>query len=873
MSFFNRAIAQTLCLILIFGNAAKGTGTGIFTGQPTSKFLETMAGYADNQVPDLNDLNHLQSFIFYIRTHFQGDTDAASYETMVKLREILATNRPAAKDRFGVVEIEFENFAYRTPEELIGFSRSLIDTQAQMQSIFIQPLANIGEWKKMKHQGVLIFESDSNLQKLLEILNVEENPLKVPTDEREMRHLLKRYQVALASISISENVKQELLAFLISYIAFLQNKSFSLSIRELLKSQDPHSIIKGIRTYSNNRHDLAIEIFGKNYPEELFSNDYARVIRRPLFSNERLLTSTRHFEDAVNKSKHNTGEERGLVRPLSTFESPFRSCLATDCATRTYFERALDEGYYYFTYTDADGKSTGHVTIVLGTARNKEEVVRVAMVDKVQGIDHSKLELVLESIRRSVEAQGYQLSLLTRLGPINFGTSNSEETIDALASLASYKNQGLKYTNFEPESKHSTFLNNEVFSRSDKNLSLVPLLPMDTPKKVHMSLRAPVPQKMLSNKQSFFRLIEDSFQLKNGDLRQKENYLSITNSLFQNKQPIDPDFSETVHGWIENRSLPKSFRLKALTAVLQIIPESFYATHRESIWSFFSAAEISQIMSHWAQDKFFSTETIEIAALTALPFVRTKDQIVFKKAFPHFENTEVLNTLSEISMKDIFKKLLTFQESKLDQLEEKKLQLQLAKLLIYFEGYLISAKRKSNKASQELKKVINENLIEILGFISSKRDLELKARLSNKLAMALSDESTLLDEKLLVEFIHGEIDKINLSLKFAKGREKLYSKMTFFTAASFGLFFSLPFGESLPVEYRFRINGILYLALGVASMTSFILTLVKPQYDVRDKIDKLQKRLNILGRVDSAIFRASPSGPAKCDALLQGSTN
>ena len=77
------------------------------------------------------------------------------------------------------------------------------------------------------------------------------------------------------------------------------------------------------------------------------------------------------------------GKETFRLRALSLQESSFRGCLGGDCSTRSYFDLALDPNFIYFTLTDVHHRSSGQITVVLGTAVNKKgEVVKTAFVDR-----------------------------------------------------------------------------------------------------------------------------------------------------------------------------------------------------------------------------------------------------------------------------------------------------------------------------------------------------------------------------------------------------------------------------------------------------------------------------------------------------------
>ena len=181
---------------------------------------------------------------------------------------------------------------------------------------------------------------------------------------------------------------------------------------EMLKSADPIENIKGIKKILFERDTLARELGFKGGFNELHSFYGSPPL--PNFTNQ-LLSIEKTLEDEVTYTT--TSVQRLRLRPLSLQESPFRSCLSGDCATGTYFDIALDPNFIYFTLTDSNHISSGHVAVVLGTAKKetkpgeKPVEVKTGFVDKIQNIPTELLIPVLEGIRLSLKEQGYTLSL------------------------------------------------------------------------------------------------------------------------------------------------------------------------------------------------------------------------------------------------------------------------------------------------------------------------------------------------------------------------------------------------------------------------------------------------------------------------------
>ena len=117
------------------------------------------------------------------------------------------------------------------------------------------------------------------------------------------------------------------------------------------------------------------------------------------------------------------------VRSLSIHEAGFRSVLGgNDCSSRTYFFKALNPNYNYFTQTDSHHRSDGHATIVLGEAQDANGgASQTAFLDKLQNVPNASISAFLEAVRQSVSEKGYALGIPEDVGNEN-GLSNESVT-------------------------------------------------------------------------------------------------------------------------------------------------------------------------------------------------------------------------------------------------------------------------------------------------------------------------------------------------------------------------------------------------------------------------------------------------------------
>ena len=245
-----------------------------------------------------------------------------------------------------------------------------------------------------------------------------------------------------------------------------------------LKDKDPLQVIKAIRDILTERDSLAMDLGFtdthyqglKNSLLDSFQSPQVKSVKKELSIVEDQVIGI--LKDLKNQPIVATYSETFTLRPLSLQESPFRGCLGKDCSTSTYFLKALDPAYLYFTLTDSEFVSHGQITVVLGMSKNQNgKTVKTAFVDKIQDIPNHRIIPMLEGIRISLTEQGYKLALPKNVGDDN-GLSNSSLTSDFARNniLPDLKNV-LK--NFKPKKTPFFITNEEGHSRANMNLKLL----------------------------------------------------------------------------------------------------------------------------------------------------------------------------------------------------------------------------------------------------------------------------------------------------------------------------------------------------------------------------------------------------------------
>ncbi|MFN3453747.1 MAG: ankyrin repeat domain-containing protein, partial [Pseudobdellovibrio sp.] len=450
-----------------------------------------------------------QSDVFevYLKMYF-GDPDVPlSNYNLKSVTDILAKHPELKKIPFPEYTIRHIEKIYSIPENLSKFINSQIITSAQVRNNIFQIEANLGYWKKiLDYKDPEMPAALVNMQKSLHknSSQIEKQTYRDAKSkyEQQLKNRFEKYLNKMINTSNREilaelknehthfKAKAKALFMSLQYIeSWMQKKGKNTkeirqamvdlvntigftnpAIQVLLKSPNALEKIEGFRKILDERNQFASELGYKQQFNELM---LSLKIEFPTgFSkNENPESLLRNLENEVLKSNFTIKENGSLrVRSLSIQEAPFRSCLGKDCSTRNYFSTALDPNFIYFTMTDKNFKSSGHITVVLGTAKDSttNEVRQIAFVDKIQNIPNQKMQSFLNAVSNSLKEKGYDLAFPVKLGDEN-GITNEKATRefiqrDILLHLES------EVSNFSPHEHQYNF--EKGYSRAYDKLNL-----------------------------------------------------------------------------------------------------------------------------------------------------------------------------------------------------------------------------------------------------------------------------------------------------------------------------------------------------------------------------------------------------------------
>ena len=447
---------------------------------------------------------HQEGLFGFYRTVF-GDSSTNVGKDLEAIYRVLNKypNLLDEKILFKEVHLNQIEKKYPVPDKLKTFTSSLLKSMGRTRANLFYTDTNLGFWKKILMPPL---EKGKNLSKeeketlnskfkrrLDSLIPIELRDQLKGTDAdnfsentKLLFNTLHKYEKWLVKRNKSQkqiNKIRQALVDLIHSAPF-----FNASLVKSLKSDSGLDVLSALKKLFNLRDQLSMEFgFGNHFIEA--TQKYNSQPTRQDLSSDLLTDTLRTFEEEILKLPFKEVKTSLVrVRPLSIIESPFRSCLGGgDCSSRTYFEKALDPNFYYFTMTDEKHLSSGHVTIVLGEARDSTHtLVKTAFIDKIQNIDNKDLFVVLEAIRRSVEDKGFLLALPKNIGDLN-GLSNTETTRSFVKSelLSQDKDEDLR--GFKPFKNDYDF--SKGFSRAHQSLALSVLKPIKDTEQGKFSLK------------------------------------------------------------------------------------------------------------------------------------------------------------------------------------------------------------------------------------------------------------------------------------------------------------------------------------------------------------------------------------------------
>lgn len=511
-----------------------------------SKKIESLQDLGENMANGMELNPHQQDIFEFYKDMFLGTGSKATHQTLKDVQKLIDENPGLTKPAFNEYNVSQVEKVYEPTPELTTFLKSQIQSAGQVKSNLYQPEANLGFWKKILNysdkpisqnlpkeeqkkrqaQNKLIFEKYLN-----GIINKSNQKILESVDKSDFEYLQKA-QVLFKTLEYmrnwmekkgkdSQSIRQAMVD-LVHTVGY-SNASTMTSI----KSKNALQQIEGFRKILDERDLLAMMLGYPGHFNELIKSlniDFPTGLSK----NENPADKIKILEQQNLLGSYTTKEgETYRVRQLTMEESPFRSCLGgSDCSSVYYFSKALDPNYNYFTMTDSNHFSSGHVTVVLGEATdaNIQKPVKVGFIDKLQNVPIQQIEYFLTAVAKSLAEKGYLL-----VTPDNVGDHNGLSNMDNIRSFVDQGiNPRLKITlsQFQPHKHKFQFEN--LYSRAYDKLNVR----IYEPKNMNSDVQITAGRKNIRFKAPFDlskeSLVQSFLKLKDSD--NKEDILKFINS-------------------------------------------------------------------------------------------------------------------------------------------------------------------------------------------------------------------------------------------------------------------------------------------------------------------------------------------------------
>ncbi len=516
--------------------------------------------------PDLNIQSHRLAFEMYRKMLFGDPTTNIGSGSLNEIAETLKKFPWIKKPGFRNYELRIRQKSYPVTDELKKFLKPKLEGANQALSNLYSIDSNIGYWKKVfQYEGEAKDFPGWFAQRIPEetrrYLKNPEFPGK--TRAARLYRILMNERSRLAGENKKTHPIHQAIIDVIHTVGL-----HDPAILARLKSNDGLEQINGFYSFLEARESFLLDEGDPNCGFQHMLIRYGVQAPSGIDDERTLLSGLETLQASIKENPIEvlTDWKKRTLRTLSLIEAPFRSCIGgADCSSRTYFLRALDPNYIYFTLTDATGHSDGQITVVLGEARPEAGPrARVAFLDKVQNIDHAELPLMLEGVRGSLEEQGYVLAMPRDMGDHN-GISNSSFTRIFLQSRIK-TDPGRKMTRFSPH-KHA-FWAYSGYSRADNGLTVYPVLPFDLNEDFGLSPGA-IQKNWNTGAIDMDRMIGPAIELKHGSPEDRIRYLATMRGILDAGFKADPDFERTILEWIADLGLSFPIRKQALIVEME----------------------------------------------------------------------------------------------------------------------------------------------------------------------------------------------------------------------------------------------------------------------------------------------------------------
>lgn len=542
----------------------------------------------DPKSPDHQRILHL-----YLRGGF-GDprTDIGKGDPVARVFELLRQYPKLRKTVLRSYHLRIGKAKVPVPASLKTLVASLVKNSGQTNANLLNPVAQSGYWARLLNCTAAEVSSKLPPELSAQLLNPKTlaqakatavyrflQQLKEATpkeDEATLRRLSQAQVDVVHAVPVTD-----------------------IEIRTALKDGNADIVLGAVRKWLGARDKFAEALGFEDHFKGLL--DGLKIAQPTGVNSEAALQkslSTIEAEIGESAATLTTGSsEDFVIRQLSTLESPFRSFLGdTDCSTRTYLATALNPNYHYYTMTDPEGRSSGHITVVFGTGTHNGKKVPMAFVDKVQNVPTSRLLVFFEGVRRSLSDAGYKLVLPSELGDTHTGISNFQDIREFIAGQIPVSPEQEWVSDFRQHPLEEAYpLGEPRFSRVNDGGVVRPVAEVALPPGVEL-VPGVLRDARVLGPVDIEGVIAATIALKNGNDEEKFRYILGMRQAKAMGLTGDSAFNETFEEWKKTGS----YSLRRRMALLDFSKSK--PSNVRVLEEWFSAPEWRQFL-----DSFFST--------------------------------------------------------------------------------------------------------------------------------------------------------------------------------------------------------------------------------------------------------------------------
>ena len=426
------------------------------------KDIFTPETFAKSMTENLKLLkDHEDLFDLYKSNYFE-DSKVNIERDFTDMMDVLEEHSELSKKVFREQEIAFEKKNYEVTESLKSLIEKFKAPYRTLSGKLFNVSSNLHFWKK-----ILGFKKEEEFIKYFESFVSKKDMAFIDDKSKSYKERAVFLYKILNRIREDQKESQRLSQILLDLVHTVGLGDPYTS--RLTRSKNAAERLESIHKLLSSRDEMAIELdFGGRFLE---LEKALGLSPSSLSKKEDIYELLKEVEEEFYKSSYNKSDLQSFrVRALSLQESPFRSCLgSSDCSSRVYFFKALDPNFIYWTLTDKEYRSSGHITVVLGEAKDERgRKTLIGFVDKIQNIPRERIIPMLEAVRRSLKEEGYSLGLPEDAGDEN-GLSNSLTTREYIEKEVNPRLRE-KLLAFKPH-KHS-YNFSSGYSRADEKLEL-----------------------------------------------------------------------------------------------------------------------------------------------------------------------------------------------------------------------------------------------------------------------------------------------------------------------------------------------------------------------------------------------------------------